>query len=49
MLDLVGFFLREVGSVILGIKNREELVECLDAEKKGKLNEEQMKALNKLF
>ena len=39
----------KVGSVILGIKNREELIECLDAEKKGKLSEDQMNALNNLF
>ena len=39
----------KVGSVILGIKNREELIECLEAEKKGKLTEDQMKALSRLF
>jgi aryl-alcohol dehydrogenase-like predicted oxidoreductase len=39
----------KVGSVILGIKNREELIECLDAEKRGNLSEEQMNILNNLF
>ena len=34
-----------VGSVILGIKNREELIECLEAEKKGRLDAEQILSL----
>ena len=38
-----------VGSVILGIKNREELIECLEAEKKGRLHEEQILTLENLF
>ena len=38
-----------VGSVILGIKNREELIECLEAEKKGRLDAEQILTLENLF
>ena len=38
-----------VGSVILGIKNREELIECLEAEKKGRLDAEQILMLENLF
>ena len=39
----------KVGSVILGIKNREELIECLEAEKKGRLDTEQIYTLENLF
>ena len=39
----------KVSSVILGIKNREELQECVDAEKKGKLNKEEIQILLNLF
>jgi len=39
----------KVSSVILGIKNREELEECLKAEEKGKLDIDQMKKLESLF
>ena len=39
----------KVGSVILGIKNREELIECLEAEKKGRLDTEQILTLENLF
>ncbi len=39
----------KVSSVILGIKNREELRECVDAERKGKLSNEEMLILQNLF
>ena len=39
----------KVSSVILGVKNREELQECVDAEKKGKLNKEEIQILLNLF
>ena len=39
----------KVGSVILGNKNREELIECLEAEKKGRLDAEQILTLENLF
>ena len=39
----------KVCSVILGIKNREELQECVDAERKGKLSNEEMLILQNLF
>ena len=40
---------QKVSSVILGIKNRKELQECIDAESKGKLSSYQMETLQKLF
>jgi len=39
----------KVSSVILGIKNREELKECIEAEEKGKLDKDQMKKIESLF
>jgi len=39
----------KVSSVILGVKNREELQECLDAEKKGILSSEEKAILRKIF
>lgn len=39
----------KVSSVILGIKNRKELQECIDAEEKGKLSSREMKTLQSLF
>ena len=39
----------KVGSVILGIKNRKELQECIDAESKGKLSSSEMETLQNLF
>ena len=39
----------KVSSVILGIKNREELKECVYAEEKGKLNDDQINELKELF
>jgi aryl-alcohol dehydrogenase-like predicted oxidoreductase len=41
--------IKKVSSVILGIKNRKELQECLNAENKEKLNSDQMKTLQNLF
>ena len=41
--------IRQVSSVILGVKNTEELKECLDTENMGELSEEQLKELNNLF
>ena len=41
--------IEKVSSVILGIKNREELKECVFAEEKGKLNDDQINKLKKLF
>ena len=41
--------IEKVSSVILGIKNREELKECVFAEEKGKLNGDQINELKKLF
>jgi len=41
--------IEKVSSVILGIKNREELKECVFAEEKGKLNDDQINELKKLF
>ena len=38
-----------VGSVILGLKNRVELKECIEAEKKGVLTAEQFNSLENLF
>jgi len=40
---------KKVSSVVLGVKNRKELQECIDAEKKGKLNSYQMQTLLNLF
>ena len=40
---------QKVSSVILGIKNRKELQECIDAESKGKLSSYQMETLQNLF
>ena len=39
----------KVGSVILGVKNRIELKECIKAEEKGELTTEQFSTLNNLF
>ena len=39
----------KVGSVILGVKNRNELKECIKAEEKGELTSEQFEALKNLF
>ena len=39
----------KVSSVILGIKNRNELQECIDAENKGKLSSSEMETLQNLF
>ncbi len=39
----------KVGSVILGVKNRKELVECIEAEEKGLLDEDMISKLEKLF
>ena len=39
----------KVSSVILGIKNRKELQECIDAENKGKLSSYEMETLQNLF
>jgi len=39
----------KVGSVILGVKNRDELKECIKAEEKGELTSEQLEALKNLF
>ena len=39
----------KVGSVILGVKNRKELVECIEAEEKGLLDEDVISKLEKLF
>ena len=41
--------IEKVSSVILGIKNREELKECVFAEDKSKLNDDQINELKKLF
>ena len=40
---------KKVSSVILGIKNRKELKECIEAEKKEKLSLDQMSNLESLF
>ena len=39
----------KVSSVILGIKNRKELQECIDAEKRGKLSSYEKETLQNLF
>ena len=39
----------KVSSVILGIKNRNELQECIDAESRGKLSSSEMETLQNLF
>ena len=41
--------IQKVSSVILGVKNSQELKECLDAEKMSELSEEQLKELKNLF
>ena len=41
--------IQKVSSVILGVKNTEELKECLDTENMSELSEEQLKELNNLF
>jgi len=41
--------MKDVGTVVLGVKNRQELQECLDAEAKGSLDVELMAKLNQLF
>ena len=41
--------IQKVSSVILGVKNTQELKECLDTENMGELSEEQLKELNNLF
>jgi aryl-alcohol dehydrogenase-like predicted oxidoreductase len=35
-----------VSSVILGVKNREELLECIEAESLGELNQDQISAID---
>jgi aryl-alcohol dehydrogenase-like predicted oxidoreductase len=40
---------KKVSSVVLGVKNRKELQECIDAEKNGKLNSHQMETLINIF
>ena len=39
----------KVGSVILGVKNRKELMECIEAEEKGFLDGDTISKLEKLF
>jgi aryl-alcohol dehydrogenase-like predicted oxidoreductase len=39
----------KVSSVILGVKNREELLECLEAEAEGLLSQDQIKEIDKVF
>ena len=39
----------KVSSVILGIKNRKELQECIDTESRGKLSSSEMETLQNLF
>ena len=39
----------KVSSVILGIKNRNELQECIDAENRGRLSSSEMETLQNLF
>ena len=36
----------KVSSVILGVKNREELLECIEAESLGELNQDQISAID---
>jgi len=40
---------KKVSSVVLGVKNRQELQECIDAESKGKLSSHEMETLLNLF
>ena len=40
---------KKVSSVVLGVKNRQELQECIDAESRGKLSSHEMEALLNLF
>ena len=37
---------KEVSSVILGVKNREELLECIEAESLGGLDQDQISAID---
>lgn len=39
----------KISSVILGVKNRSELDECINAERKGKLTSEEIETLDNLF
>ena len=39
----------KVSSVILGIKNRKELQQCINAESRGKLNSSEMETMQNLF
>ena len=41
--------IQKVSSVILGVKNINELQECIDTENMGELNEEKLKELKNLF
>ena len=36
----------KVSSVILGVKNREELLDCLEAESLGELDQDQISAID---
>ena len=36
----------KVSSVILGVKNREELLECIEAESLGELDQDQISAID---
>ena len=38
-----------ISSVILGVKNREELEECIEAEQEGKLTPAEIETLQNLF
>ncbi len=40
---------KKVSSVVLGVKNRQELQECIDAESRGKLSSHEMETLLNLF
>ena len=41
--------IQKISSVILGVKNTQELKECLDTVNMNELSEEQLKELNNLF
>ena len=41
--------IQKISSVILGVKNTQELKECLDTLNMNELSEEQLKELNNLF
>lgn len=41
--------IQKISSVILGVKNTKELIECLEVEREDKLSEKQLKQLEKLF